>query len=83
MINLGFSSDITTFWAVHNNKPVINAMNKLNECRERNSSQIFDFSILYIKFPSNKLLMLINSVIDFCFESEKSNYMTVIGFGTC
>ena len=27
--------------------------------------------------------MLNNSLIDFCFESEKSNYMTVSSYGAC
>ena len=27
--------------------------------------------------------MLNNSLIDFCFESEKSNYMTVRSYGAC
>ena len=41
------------------------------------SVSIFDFSTLYTKFPHNKLLMVLNSLIDLCFHGVESKYITV------
>ena len=41
----------------------------------------FDFSTLYTKLPHNKILMLLNSLIDFCFDGGESKYITVNSYG--
>ena len=43
----------------------------------------FDFSTLYTKLPHNKLLMVLNSLIDFCFDGRESKYITVNNYGAC
>ena len=53
-----------TFWVVQNNKPVIDAMNGLNKRSKATSVSTFDVSALYTKLPHNKLLMVLNSLID-------------------
>ena len=63
---------------VQNNKPVIDAMNGLNKRRKTTSVSTFDFSNLYTKLPHNKLLMVINILIDFCFDGRKINILQLI-----
>ena len=41
----------------------------------------FDFSTLYTKLPHNKLLMVLNSLIHFCFDGGESKYITVNSYG--
>ena len=41
----------------------------------------FDFSTLYTKLLYNKLLMTLNSLIDFCLNVGESKYITVNSYG--
>ena len=66
---------------VQNNKPVIDAMNGLNKRRKATSVSTFDFSSFYTKLPHNKLLMVLNSLIDFCFDGGENKYITVNNYG--
>ena len=75
MISVGFFTRFNIFWVAQNNKPVIDAMNGLNKQRKATSVSIFDFSTLYTKLPHNKLLMVLNSLIDFCFDGGESKYI--------
>ena len=43
-------------------------MNGLNKRRKATSDSTFNFSTLYTKLSHNKLLMVLNSLIDFCFD---------------
>ena len=56
-------------------------MNGLNKRRKATSVSIFDFSTLYTKFPHDKPLMVLNSLIDFYFDGEKNKYITVNNYG--
>ena len=47
-------------------------MNKLNECMKVTFISTFDFSTFYTKLPHNKLLMVLNSLIDICFDGGES-----------
>ena len=76
-----FFRDVNTFWVVQNNKPVIDAMNGLNKRRKVTSVSTFDFSTLYTKLPHNKLLMVLNSLIDFWFDGGEGKYITVNNYG--
>ena len=76
-----FFTGVNTFWVVQNNKPVIDAMNGLNKRRKATSVSTFDFSTLYTKLPHNKLLMVLNSLIDFCFDGGESKYIIVNNYG--
>ena len=52
-------------------------MNGLNKRRKETSVSTFDFSILYTKLLDNKLLMILNSLIDFCFDGRETKYIKV------
>ena len=56
-------------------------MNKLNRRRKAISISIFDFSTFYSKLPQNKHLIVLNSLIDSCFEGGESKYITVNTYG--
>ena len=55
-------------------------MNGLNKRRKATSVSNFDFSTLYTQLPHNKLLMVLNSLIDFYFDGE-NKYITVNNYG--
>ena len=76
-----FFTVINTFWVVQNNKPVIDAINGLNRRRKATSFSTFDFSTLYTNLPHNKLLMVLNSLIGFCFDGGECKYITVNNYG--
>ena len=63
-----FSSGVNTFWVVQNNKPITDAINKLNKRNKANSISTLDLSTLYTKLPHNNLLMVLHHLIDFCFD---------------
>ena len=56
-------------------------MNGLNKRRKATSVLTFDFSTLYNKLSHNKLLMVLNSLIDFCFDGGECKYSTVNNYG--
>ena len=58
-------------------------MNGRNKRRKATSVLAFDFSTLYTKLPHNKLLMVFNSLIDFCFNGGESKYIKVNNYGAC
>ena len=60
-------------------KTIIDAMNGLNKRRKSASLSAFDFlPTFYTKFPHNKLLIVLNSLIDrFCFDGGENKYITV------
>ena len=78
-----FFTGVTTFSVVQNNKPIIDAMNKINKRRKETFISVFDFFILYSIRSHNKLLMVFNSLIDFCFDGGESKYITVNGYRGC
>ena len=56
-------------------------MNGINKRRKATSVLTFGFSTLYTKLPHNKLLMVLNSFIDFCFDVGECKYITVSNYG--
>ena len=75
-----FFSGVNTFWIVQNNKPITDAINKLNERNKANSISTFDFSTLYAKLPHNKLLMVLHHLI-FCFDGGENKFIQINKFG--
>ena len=58
-------------------------MNELNKRSKTTSVSTFDFSTLYTKLPHNKLLMVLNSSIDFCFNGGESKYIIINNYEDC
>ena len=56
-------------------------MNGLNKRRKATSVSAFDFSTFYTKFSHNKLLMVLNSLTDFCFDGGENKQITVNNYG--
>ena len=56
-------------------------MNGLNKRKKVTSVSAFDFSTLYTKLLHNKLLMVLNSLINFCFGGAESKYITANNYG--
>ena len=79
--NCRFITGVNTFWVVQNNKSVIDAMNGLNKRRKATSVLTFNFSTLYNKLSHNKLLMVLNSLIDFYFDGGECKYITINNYG--
>ena len=50
-------------------------MNGLNKRRKATSVSTFDFATLYNKLPHNKLLIVLNRLIDFCFDGGECKYI--------
>ena len=42
---------------------------------------LFQPSSLYTKLPHNKILMVLNNLIDFCFNGGENKYITVNNYG--
>ena len=78
-----FLKEVKTFWIAQNNKPVIDAMNKLDKRRKITYISTFEFLTLYNKLSHNKLLMVLNSSIDFCFDRGENQYITFNSYGAC
>ena len=74
-------SGIKTFWTIQNSYPVISSINKLNICKAAKSMSTFDFSTFYTKIPHDKLLYVLNEIIDLTFKSGKRDYVTVYNSG--
>ena len=41
----------------------------------------FDFSTLYTKIPHDKLISVLNSIVDFCFNGGECDYLAINDFG--
>ena len=77
-----FYSGIKTFWVIQNNAPVIASINNLNKRGKAKSISTFDFSTLYTKIPHNKLITVLEDIVDFCFRGYASKILSVSKYGT-
>ena len=80
-----FSTGVKTFWVVQNNRPVIDATDKLSKRNKAKSVFNFDFSALHTKLSHAKLLRALHKLIDFNFNSGEHLLITISKFGenTC
>ena len=76
-----FFTGVNTFWVTLNNQPVIRKMNKINLNKRAKCITTFDFSTLYTKIPHDKLLYVLNNLIDFCFDGGPSDFIAITRFG--
>ena len=58
-------------------------MNGPNKRRKAFSVSTFELSTLYTKLPQDKLLMVLNSLINFCLDGGENKYITVNNYGAC
>ena len=63
-----YFSGINSFWVIESNKPVIDCLKRLSTRKKAKSLSTFDFSTLYTKIPHDKLLLVLNELVDFCFS---------------
>ena len=77
-----FFSGVNTFWVIQNNKPVTDAIKNLNKRNRARSISTFDFSTLYTKIPHDKLIFVLHSLIDFCFNGGICDYIGVTDYGS-
>jgi len=52
-------------------------MNKLSQRGKANTISTFDFSTLYTKIPHHKLISVLNSLVDFCFNGGEFTHIGV------
>ena len=76
-----FYSSVKTFWVIQNNQSVIVSINKLNRRNSAKSLITFDFSTLYTKIPHQKLLEVLNELIDFCFQGGTHEQVSINNSG--
>ena len=76
-----FSSGVNTFWCIQNNRPVKEAIFKINTRNNTKSITTFDFSTLYTKIPHDKLIFVLNNLIDFCFKGGQSKFIALTNCG--
>ena len=76
-----FFSGVNTFWCVQNNSPIRKSINKLNLLNKAKSISTFDFSTLYTKIPHNKLIYVLNSLVDFCFNGGSCKFVAITSQG--
>ena len=76
-----YFSGVNTFWVVQNNKPLAQSIDKLNKRNKARSITTFDFSTLYTKIPHSKLVSVLHSLIDFCFNGGDKKYIGINRYG--
>ena len=76
-----FFSGVNTFWVVQNNKPVTDSIKKFNARSKGTYISTFNFSTLYTKIPHDKLISVLNSIVDFCFNGGECDYLAINDFG--
>ena len=64
-----------------NNQTVIDAVNKLNGRWNATSVSCFNFSNRYTKILHDKLLKVLNELIDFCIKGGGGEFISVNGYG--
>ena len=76
-----YFSYVKTFWVIQDNENVINSIKKLNKRNAFRSMATFDFSTLYTKIPYEKLLEVMNELVDFCFQGGTHEQLSLAKYG--
>ena len=63
-----FYSGVKPYWIVQNRDPVLQAVRKSGDRKTAKCISSFDFSTLYTKIPHDKLIDVLNKIIDFVFK---------------
>ena len=70
-------SGVNSFLSILNNQHVTDAIDKINTRGKATSISCFDFSTLYTKIPYDKLLKVLNELIDLR-EGMGNSYMLMV-----
>ena len=76
-----FYSGIKHFWVIDNNSDVVATLDKISAKGKARSVSTFDFSTLYTKIPHDKLIDVLNKLVDFTFNSTDRLYLSVTPSG--
>ena len=66
---------------MQSNKHAIKSLRRLNKYGKDGLISTFDFSTLYTNIPHDKLLEVLNSIIDFCFQGTDKKFINVTTWG--
>ena len=72
-----FYSGIKSYWIIQNRDPVLRAVKKSCVRKSAKCVSSFDFSTLYTKIPHDKLIDVLNKIIDFVFKGGTRNKISV------
>ena len=76
-----FYSGIKSYWIINNRDPVLRAVQKSRERKSAKCVSSFDFSTLYTKIPHDKLIDVLNKIIDFAFKGGTRNKISIYRSG--
>ena len=77
-----YYSGIKSYWIVQNRDPVLDAVKKSVTRKSAKCVSSFDFSTLYTKIPHNKLIDVLNKIIDFAFKGGTRKKIAINRNGT-
>ena len=72
-----FYSGIKSYWIINNRDHVLRAVKKSRERKSAKCVSSFDFSTLYTKIPHDKLVDVLNEIIDFVFRGGTRNKISI------
>ena len=72
-----FYSGVHQFWVVDNNEDVVRALDKISARGRARSVATFDFSTLYTKIPHDKLIDVLDKLVDFVFNKTDRRFLSV------
>lgn len=75
-----FFSHVKSFWVIQSNEKVIDSIKRLNKRKSFKTMSTFDFSTLYTKIPHEKLLEVMNELVDFCFRGGSHEQLSVSSY---
>ena len=76
-----YFSSVKSFWVIQNNEEVIKSIKKINKRKNARTISKFDFSTLYTKIPHEKLLSVMNELIEFCFQGGTRQQLSICSSG--
>ena len=72
-----FYTGINHFWIVNNNNKLVEYIDRTNQRGKAKTIATYDFSSLYTNIPHDKLLSILEDIVDFGFKGGSSKYISV------
>ena len=72
-----YMTGINHFWIVHNNNKLVEYIDKTNQRGKAKTIATYDFSSLYTNIPHEKLLSVLEDIVDFAFNGGRGKYISV------